>query len=197
MAKKNFCYRNVNVFKDVLINRLKTEGIIEELNCDDAEKWIHPRSLLNKIISIVWTVVNTGCVISALKEWKLLDTAKLAGQIGQIPLFCWVKKQSLGHWIVGLVLTGFSLQVVEAGLKLILPSQNPLKKEEKQEAYWSVYSSLGETILFGSIFLNMIGQTQIEKRTIDYFRIGAKLVGIYKILSTPPRQYFQAAEEKK
>lgn len=143
---------------------------------------------LEKLMNVTWGVVDIMTPTFMLKEWKLLDTAKYAEQVGQIPGFQWVKNQSLEVCLIGGVCAGYALKILESFRKL---SVEALTNQEKRQARWNAVTSVAELAFFGSIFMNLIGKTKINSVHLQLLALGAKSLGVLSIATRPQYAFFQ------
>lgn len=225
MAANNDSYRNFDELKEVLEKRLKDKKLNEKLKVefdlqdDDLlaqekilsalkdvdltdlneevsghklSNWTRHPSLLERVISINWAVVDIGCVGLYLQGWGLFDTAKWANRIGQYPVFQVVKDSQLVTWVVGAVFTAFTFQLIEAVRKL---HDETLSPQDKLKARWDIITSLGEGVLYGSLYLNFIGKAKFDNVYLQWFAIGSKSLGLLSILIRPKHEFFQKPEK--
>lgn len=192
MRRSDDAYRSVDVFKDVLERQIcETDDPIFDLaNVDltDLDVPLRHVPLLERVTNWNWAVVDLGCVGFFLHEWKLIDTAKWAESIGQVPGFQWIRSQSLETWVIALVCTGFTVRLVEAARKL---QDEALTEEDSRVARWQIITSIFEFSFYGAIYLNRIGQSSIQNSTIQWLGIVAKAFGLVYIASRPAHQFFQ------
>ena len=192
MNDHNDAYRNADVFIDRL--QVKLQGTssdnfdLSDVDLTDLDVTLRHIPLVERLTNFNWTVVDVGCVGLFMHEWKLLDTAKWAERVGQIPGLQWVKSNSFETWVIGLVCSAFGLKLLEAVRKL---QDEALTAAEKRQARWNIVTSLAELTFYGAIFLNRIGQTTIENSKISWLAIFAKSLGLISIASRPAHKFFQ------
>lgn len=204
MIAHNDAYRSLDEFIGQIKKRLEAQDIegfdfseidLSELNETNPEynvsAWIRLVPTLEKITNLNWAVVDALTIAWWAKEWKFLDTAKLASNIGQYRALSWVQNHSLEYWLIGLVCTGFTWKLLEAARKL---RDDALTTEEKRQARWNVVTSAAEIAFFGTIFMNIIGKTQINNAYVQLLAIGAKSLGLISIATRPRHQFFQHPE---
>lgn len=154
-------------------------------------QWIRSVPILEKITNLNWAIVDVMTIAWWAKEWKLLDTAKLATTMGQHRAFQWVQNHNLENWLIGLVCSAFAWKLLEAVRKL---RDEALTTEEKRQARWDVITSLAEITFFSAIFTNLIGKTQINNAYVQMLAIGAKSLGLLSIATRPRHKFFQQPE---
>jgi hypothetical protein len=190
MAAHSDAYHSAEDFKRVLYAHLKkTETFVYlRFDLDELEICLRHTSLAERLKNVTWTLLDVGCIAFYFKEWKLLDTAKLAERIGQFRGLHWIKNQSLGTTLIGLVFTGFALKLFEAVRKL---EDEALTQQEKNQARWDRVTSAAELVLWGSVYLNLIGRTKIDNVYIQCLAIFAKSLGLISIAMRPAHEFFQ------
>ena len=187
-------YRNFDEFKEVLQKRMnalpRTNFDLSKIDLKalDLPKWLRHTPLLERTLNFFWGVVDVGCFGLFFQGWGLWEPAKLAATIGKIPLFQWVKNQSLEKWVVGLVLSAFVLKFVESARKL---ADDKLTPQGRTQARWNIVTSFAESILYSTIYLNIMGKTRINNVFILSFAIFAKSLGLLSIALRPKREFFQ------
>lgn len=210
----DYAYRDLDKFKDDMSKCLKQadfdkhqfdnitfdelSAVMDDLSALNANnedyhvaQWIRHETLAETITKLNWAIVDIGCVGLYLEGWKLLDAAKWTERIGQYPGFQWVKNQQLDRCVLGLVCTAYAWQLFEAARKLHDQRLQPLTKQESRQAKWNVITSTAELILWGSVFLNQIGQTQFNNAYLQWLAIGAKSLGLLSIVVQPKHEFFQ------
>lgn len=185
-------YRSTDEFKAKLQEQIRaTDNPPLDLSNVDLTDLIVPLRhvpLLERVTNLNWAVVDLLCIGLFLHEWKLLDTAKWAEKIGQVPGFQWTASQSLETWAIALVCTAFTIRLVEAARKL---QDEALTQEESRVARWQIITSIFEFSFYGAIYLNRIGKSSIQHSTIQWLGIVAKAFGLVYIASRPAHQFFQ------
>lgn len=192
MRRSGDAYKSVDAFKEVLKRQIQETDDpnfdLSTVDLTDLDVPLRHVPILERVTNWNWAIVDLGCVGLFLHEWKLLDTAKWAENIGQVPGFQWTRSQSLETWVVALVCTGFTLRLVEAARKL---QDEALTEEETRAARWQIVTSIFEFSFYGAIYLNRIGKSSIQHSTIQWLGIVAKAFGLVYIASRPAHQFFQ------
>lgn len=195
MASSNDAYHNMDEFLSVLQKRLDAQSypnFLSDLEKDNpiylANEWVRQATLADRIANLNWTVVDAGCIALYFQEWGLLDTAKWAERISQNSKFQWVKTQSLETWVVGVVCTGFAWKLFESTRRLF---DEKLTKEAKSQMRWNAITSLGELVLFGASYTNLVGLTTFNNVYLQSFAVAAKSLGLFSIAMKPSHEYFK------
>ncbi|WP_068467014.1 hypothetical protein [Candidatus Protochlamydia phocaeensis] len=148
--------------------------------------------LAERLTNWTWDAVDVGCFFLYMNPqgWNLIDTPKLANQIGQFRVFGWVRNQGLETWVRAGVCLAYSLKLFEAVRKL---SDEKLTSKLKAKAKWDAINSVAEIVFQGAGYLNHIGKTNFSVGFLSVACIVAKTIGIYAIVRRPRPNYFEAA----
>ena len=197
--QKTGAYRSVEQFKEVLKKRISTQKI--EFSHDDKRR-IQPFKkidltnlavplrmipFLETINTCIWSFVDFGCIAMYFKDWNLLDTAKLAENVGQYQVFKWVKHQHLTQWVFGAMTAAYSLKLIEATRKLLNDNLTP---QQNHQARWDILTAVPQVTLWTTIFLKEKG-VRISEQYIFSLAIVAYTLDLLKIALKPKHQFFQ------
>lgn len=194
MREKEDAYRSADEFKQVLQIQIRNMGqsvtpfdcsTIDLTNLDVKLRHI---SFGERLTNLNWSIVDVGCVAVYFNEWKLINLSNWAQQIGTIPGFAWIKNRSLDAWVLGMVCSGFALKLYEATRKLF---DEAMTEQERTKARVDVATSTTELVLYGTMFLNRIGQSSIDLSVIQWMTIISKSFGLYCIATRKSHVYFQ------
>lgn len=206
MREKDKAYRNVDEFKKALDDRLSSPEFIKKLqpkdliidkthlnslksiSLKDLKIRLNHTPFLEKLENWTWLVVDIECVAAQLQTWKVLDTAKWASRIGQYSAFQWVKSQNLVGHLLGAVVTGCVLKLVESVRRL---RDDALTQEERTHARWNVITSLADVIFYGVSSLNHSWKLGVGESYIQCLAIISRTLGLIQIATTPRHEYFQ------
>jgi hypothetical protein len=192
MYDLDYSFRDVDQFKNALQERFDgPDGVqlrqIGVLDLTGLKIPLKPVFLLDRKIKIDWLGVDIATVLFNCKEWNLVDTAHLANQVGRYSALSLLKSQSLLAWVLGAVCLGYSLEFAKAGCQLLFAKH--LTGDERKRARWSLIASLGEAILFGSLFLDDRQFMQIPSASIFKIAIFSRSLGILSIVNKPAKEF--------
>jgi len=180
-------FPNIDLSKFVTKDLSKNDDKSNDYTQNVSTGMVYKVPTLEKITNIHWAVVDCLTVALSLKEWGLLDTAKLAETIGQHHAFQWVKNQKLECWLIGLVCTSFSWKLLESVRRL---RDEELSTNGRHQTRWDAVTSLAELTYFGSIFTNLIGKTNFSSAHVQILAITAKSLGLLSIFTRPNYEVF-------
>lgn len=187
---KNLLLKQMNDADPVKNPKNSSPFSLKDLKLKDFHVTVRRVPFIEKLTNFTWILVDIGTVGYFFQKWNLLDTAKWGERIGSIPGFQWVPTNSFDTWVVGGICSGFGLKLAEATRKLF---DEALTDQERRQARWDVVTASAESIYWGSMFLNRIGQIAIEGSTLQWLAIGAKTFGLVSIICNSGRhQFFQA-----
>lgn len=152
---------------------------------------LRPARLLDRIAAVIWVTVDIGSVFCYLKDWKLLDTAKLAMNMGQCSVLSFIKEMDLELFVLGSVFVGYTLDVIES-IRKLHDERVSLSPQQKMQAYRTIVTSSLEAILFAGIYVyTKTGGVAINPCYLQVFAIISRLVGIAAALTRPQHEFFQ------
>ena len=101
-------------------------------------------SQVDKVMFSGFFFADIACIPDFLQTWGVISLAPCVKAVGSIPLFSWVRSQSLGDWVWLGLLTGFVCQFVDAAQSLWKEELSPAKRREAQ---WVLVASVAECAL--------------------------------------------------
>lgn len=207
MASNNDSYQNVEEFKLVLRRRIQqnpwfdvrpmpTPGVdhvdsawdLQGFPLTDLEVTVRAPSLAERITHILWRPVDWGTVFLDLKEWNLVDTAKLAARFSDKTGIEWVKNQDLVTWVIGAVCTNFGILLFESCRKL--RDEKGLTVEQKTALRQDALYYFAEVISNGMNFMDHVGIKHFDHHYMQLARLAAKSIGVWSFFNKPRVDFF-------
>ncbi len=198
MNANSDAYRNFAEFLSQVEVRLKKNkdldfseidlSNVEDIEKNYAKRWTRYPSTIEKIMGLNWGLTDVLAIVWWGREWKLIDTAKIADRIGQYPVFQQFKEYQLETILIGAVCSAFVLKLFEA---IRVLRDEDLTEQDLFKYSSNVATSLAELAFYGSIFGNLIGKTQIKPVVINTLAIAAKVIGIISLATRPKHKFFQ------
>lgn len=141
-------------------------------------------SVFEKIEKVCWPVVHAGCIFLYFKEWNLIETAKWAQSIGNIPIFGCVNQQPLDIWVKGFAICALSCKLADGARQLLFTDQ------PRRKVIWQIVISSFELLSVGTLFVNTVANLKLVPVFFPVLVIVAKSLGMIEIFTRPPRTYF-------
>ncbi len=204
--------RTVEQFQERLLVRLKKDPgpIPNDLNVAEftlknfqhsattlglKDSLLRPSRLFDKVLTAIWVAVDIGSVFCYLKDWNLLDTAKLAMEMGQYSVLSFIKEMNLELTVIAGVCLGFVLDVIES-IRKLHDETLLLSPQEKRHALLNIVTSSFEAVLFAGLYvtIKMGGASLMSPYVqggIQAFAILSRLIGIGVSLMRPKHAFFQ------
>lgn len=149
----------------------------------------HSLSTLEIINKVNWLMVDMGCVTSFLRDWDLLNTAKIAASIGKYRGLNWVSTCHLDTCVIGLVCLGYKLNAMKAQSDLRRVDSFRLTSDEKSQLKkaleWDWIVNMQESALHVVILLNRAGFITTGNTNINLITIAVKSLGILALFMRP------------
>ena len=147
--------------------------------------WIRPQGWGAWLVGKVWLATDISCAASFLKDWNLLDCAKLADQIGQISVFSRIKELDLGVSITTFVCVGFAGNFALAIFALLTENMSYV---DRSKAQIQAITSLAELLLCSTHLFKFLDSAGPG---IFLLTIVVKSIGALRIFVTPSKvDYF-------
>ena len=109
--------------------------------------------VVNRVIHSIDIVGPVLSTLSFLQEHNCLDTAKIAGKLGQYRGFQWLPKQTLSHWILGLYTLSFGLQTIHAVYNKVAVTQEGADKKRNSNV---LAGSVANFVNLGALLYNAV-----------------------------------------
>lgn len=184
-SKKRTVLKDID-FSDLTLTK-KCESKFSIVDYLKDGNWL---AVVDYLIDWNWFVVEIECWGLFLPEINLVDLAKCAGRIGQIPGLGKVKDYALENVVQGAVVAGFGVTFFKAACDFNLKGlldlfvNWELTKSQKRTLH-DLVTSAAELVFQGIQFGNCMKYTTYSKNTLDWCQLVAKGIGWISFLCKP------------
>jgi hypothetical protein len=168
-------------FEEALKADLKGNCDPHRLNLQNLNIVLKNASWAEVMVNYTFILVDIACVPAFLQEWKLIDLAPYANEIGRFPLFSWIAHQSLDIGIWKFMTMGFLFQFLDAAYALWKESSSP---EKTKNIKCLLIASLAECLYSLSMTSNY------DRRLVNGLAIIAKSLGLFTFLIASKPTFF-------